>query len=434
MAILLPDTSDYVDISINSWIGLESLVIMVFFLGFAFFRYKRIKQVPFMQKKPPTVEETQEAICSAIEDEVDACRPAAAISTWRITRAHFATPLDTLEVVAQAFIESDPKSLVGEIVDHMQVHAQELSDPVTAAAVLETLANAGEALLMEDFIATIERRLDLAPTPQMLEIRISGHAMAGDAEKVESIMTQIRADGKKVTSRSYALAIRGFLKNQMLDAALRQAGAMRQQGLPVPPPAVNEMCNEAARSGGVSQVLDLLQEHGIKPSPDAVTTLCDHCAQCRDVALAHRVEEVARSLKAPFSLMSYDALLKLYSSTADPSALTLFQDMQKSAMPIGATLRISLLERSAATGFADLAREVVADAKSKPGGMTCAICRTALLAYAACAVYVDACDLYVQATRAGLELDQEMLATVARCAAECSRTELLQELASNVPV
>lgn len=434
MAILLPDTPSFGDFTANSVIGLEIVAFIAFFLGFAFFRYKRIKRIPIIQKTPPTIEEAQEAICSAIEDEVDACRPAGALSIWRSVKAHFATPRDTLEVVVQAFIETDSKSLVDEIVDHMQAHAHELSDPRAAAAVLETVANAGEALLMEDFIAAIERRLGLIPTPQMLEIQISGHAMAGDAEKVESIMTQIRSDGKNVSSRSYSLAMRGFLKNRMLDAALRQARAMRQQGLPVPPPAINEICNEAARSGGVAQVLDLLQEHGIKPSADAVTALCDHCAACRDVTLAHRVEEVARSLKAPFSLVTYTSLLKLYSSTADPSALTLVKEMQKSGMPIGAVLSISLLERSAAAGFTDLAVEVVADAKSKPGGMTCAVCRAALLAYAACGVHVDACNLYVQATRSGLELGQETFATVVRCAAECGRTELLQEIAGNVPV
>lgn len=255
---------------------------------------------------------------------------------------------------------------------------------LTVPPALESIATAGAAQSMEELMSSMERRLGLAPTPPLREILISGHAMAGDVAKVDSIMAQIRAEGRTVTLRSYALAIKGYLKNQMLDAALEQVRELKRQGLLVPQFAVEELCNEASRCGGVERVLQLLQEEGIKLSLDALETLSCHCEEHRDVALAHRVEAVARTLKAPFSIMTYGALLRLYSSAGDSGALVLFTDMQKSGIPIGSALCITLLERCADARFFRLVEEIVAHASRQSGGMAVAVRRSALSAYAAC--------------------------------------------------
>jgi len=137
-------------------------------------------------------------------------------------------------------------------------------------------------------------------------------------------------------------------------------------------------------------------------------------------------------MKTPLLNRAYDSLLKVYTGATDSHAFELFEEAQKSEIPLSQGLCMALLDRAAEGKFLSFAEEVVKLIRARQA-MTIQIYSVLMKVYAYCHMYGSACDLYYEIRAAGLEPDAQMCGCLMRFAAECRRTELLQEISERAP-
>jgi len=409
---------------------LELSVMVSFAIGFAVMQKRG--RVPPALRKQQTADAARDLLCKSIEAQINLGDPKAAVALWRAAKAYTATPIATLRVVCQALLETEPDNLVSEVVEHIVLHPIQLGCQDTAAAVLGVVGRSGNTDMMYELFLAVQERAGLPSSSQMHEALVAGYAFAGKTEEVSNCLQKMRTNGPRITVRTYALAIKGLLRNGKLREVLEYAKEMRQTGLAVPPFAVTEIFRLACELETPMDVLELCEKMGMKPTTDAILMLLHYCTKYQDFALTRRVENYARAARAPLSLKAYDALLKLYTCAGDPYVMKLFEEVQRSPLPISEGLCVGLLTRCADAKFLLFADEVVKHVRSKLQ-MTITLYSALMKVYAYCGMYDKACDLYSNILEEGLEPDQIMYSCFMKFAVECDRISFLRELSQKVP-
>lgn len=353
------------------------------------------------------------------------------VEAWRSTKACTPTSPQMLRPVVQALIDVDPEEAVQEIVEHMTAHASTLGNARTATTVLDVVARAGRISIMERLWAEFLKVMLIQPTSQMYEMRLGGHAAVGDQQMVDNVLQEMPQRRLKLTARGFSLTIKGFLKNCMVDAVLRQILEMQKQGFQVPPFAVSQFFRIACEASRAAEIFEGIKDVVPMP-PEAVSCLLEDCAKRGDFEFARQVEQMSREKHVPLICAAYDALLKLHTINGDIHAIELFQEMQDSGARIGEGLCVSLLARCAESQFLRFADEIVRFTRAR-GSMSIAVYSALMKVYAYCGLYDKACNLYDQIREDGLEPDATMYGCLMKFSVECGRTAMSRELSELAP-
>lgn len=421
MAVILQEFHDFF-----SQIWVEVLFVVCCAIGFAFL------QLTASSKKFAKSANKLRHQFKIVHAQVDAGNVAGTVTAWRAVSAQQAASCETLKLVANAYLESEPSSLVAELGEHLSAHASKFYDSKAALAVLEVIARAGKHEIMDDFCHTITSHLHIPLSFALQEILLGGYASAGQQEKVTKLVEQLRTDQTQVTVRGYSLMIKGFLKNGMLDAAVTQIKAMLGQGLNVPPFAISEVFRVARDDRRTADIFySTCEEMSI--TADAATIILEDCLAVQDMALAKTVEKCVRQAKVHMNFGAYEALLKLYTSAGDLCAFEVFEAMQKQFSYISDGLCVRLISGCAEPKFVRFAEVVVAFVRSR-SKMTIVMYSALMKVYSYCGLYNQACDLYDQLRADGLEPDSVMYGCLMKFSAECGRTDLTKDLFAKAPV
>lgn len=412
------------------WVEMSFLVFFV--LGFVFLRLDLFSPAPKQKKvAEPEVVPFDPKLKKVIEAEAATGTAAAVLKAWRAGKVRAPTPHDLFRSIAQAFVDAEPDAAAAELVQHFRQHAAALRNSRTAACVLDVVARAGRVEVMVELWDAFQKVLEITPTVQMYEILLGGFASVGNERKVEETFEEIRANRIKLTARGYSLTIKGFLKNGLVDAVLRQLREMKSHGLHVPPFAVTQFLRIACDSGRVLEVFDDVKAN-LTLTSEAVALLLEDCCRRGDLEFAKSVEGLSREAGLPLLASAYDPLLKLCAVNADPRALELFREMKDAGVRVSEGLCVGLLARCAETKFLRFAEEVVKFARGR-GGMTIAVYSALMKVYAYCGMYDKACSLYDQIREDGLEPDAMMYGCLMKFSVECGRTDLSRELSERAP-
>merc|ERR1740129_627557 len=375
-------------------------------------------------------------LVKTIEAEVGAGHAVSALKAWRTsTLAHGLgvppLPHATFKLVVQALVEADPEALVEEVVSYMCQHEAHLGTGGIATMVLDIVARAGQVEMMEQLYEALLARLRMAPTTQMCEVLLGGYASAGDEALVLKLRAKVSGARPRMTARGFSLIIKGFLKNGMLNAALRQVLEMKQHSFNVPPFALVQLARIACDQGRAADALEVAQE-GLTLPAEAVVCLLDDCVKRNDVDLARRTEQLTRQSGVPLLCASFEALLKLYAQVGDLRAIEVFAEMDQAGLRISEGLCVSILARSAESKFLRFAEEVWRFVKAR-GDASIATYSALMKVYKYSGLYDKACDLYDQIRADGLEPDATMYGCLMEIAVKCGRTDLAQQLSERVP-
>jgi len=332
----------------------ELSAVLCFGLGFVSLQKNRI--FGHRPKHNWTPEEAQEMMSSSIEEHIVNGDAPAALALWRAAKDYTPASVEALRLLSQALVSEDPNALIPEIVEHMRQHAEDLCTPAAAAAVLDAIGRTGSASYMEEMLETMQKELGFETTPQMYEALIAGYATSGTADEVVKCLERIRTCNQKITVRGFAIAMRGLLSKQELNASLSCAKDMSMQGFQVPPFAVTEIFRLASDTDGPGPhaALDMAEQHSVKLTTDALSLLLDFCLHLLDAELARRAIALAKSQKTPLCLQCYSTALKLYASTCEPEAINLLEEVFQKRLPFSTTLCRSLETRASEAGFKDL--------------------------------------------------------------------------------
>mmetsp|Transcript_123506 Transcript_123506/g.360675 ORF Transcript_123506/g.360675 Transcript_123506/m.360675 type:complete len:1028 (-) Transcript_123506:55-3138(-) len=412
------------------WAELSFLVC--FCLGFTVLR---LDLLPSRRKKKEVVDPPVPAfnpkLVKAIESESVSGGAVGVVKAWRAGSAKAATPQNILKLVVEALLEVEPAGAVAELTAHMRKHAESLRNSKVAALVLDVAARAGRIEILAELWTAFCQSLGIAPTSSMYEVLLGGYATAGDEAKVEELFKEMQASHIKLTARGYCLAIKGFMKNAMVDAVLRRLLEMRGQSLPVPSFAVAQFLRIACAAGRLLEVFPEV-EAKLQLSPEAVSVLVEDACRRSDLEFAKHVEKLVKEARMQLPSNAYDPLLKLCVLRGDLHGLELFQEMQEAGVRISEGLCVGLLARCAETKFLRFAEEVVKFVQAR-GGMTIAIYSALMKVYAYCNMYDRACGLYDQIRADGLEPDSMMYGCLMKFSVECGRTDLSRELSERAP-
>jgi pentatricopeptide repeat protein len=366
-----------------------------------------------------------------IEADVEAGHNAAALKAWRVARSLAPTPLETLKSVVQVLLDMQPSTLVEEVIEHFQAHRQVLGNARGANAILDAVARAGHVVLLDELANDFKCKLHISPTVHTYEILLGGHASVGDERKVAELCAEMESRRQVLTARCYSLAIKGFLKNGLVDAALCQIQNMHKKGFFVPSFALAQLFRTASQDGRCEEIFDRVRD-SLQIPPDAATAALEDCCKNNNLALALRIESFLRESGSVLQVAAYDHLLKVSVAHADVHALQLFQSMQREGVRISEGLCVGLLARCADSKFLRFAEEIVGYMRSN-SGMTIASYSALMKVYAYCGMYDKACDLYEQIRAEGLEPDSVMYGCLMKFSVECGRTELSRECFDKSP-
>jgi len=412
------------------WVELSFVIF--FLLGFLILGGSRLSGLSAVRasKKAETL---QAQLRKTFETETAAGDTTAAVKTWRAMKARAPTELDTLKSVVQVFLEEEPAALVKEIQGHVDDHRETLCNSRTAATVLDVVARAGKISLMEELWKVFCDEFRIQPSSQIYEVLLGAYASAGDEKQVARVCSQVHAHRAKVTARGYSLTIKGFLKNSMLDGALKQTLDMHKAAFTVPSFAVTQLVRESCKVGRGMEILNRTRQKVPIP-PEAIVFLLEHCLKQNDLAEAQLVEQVARQQADSSTLPAgaYDALIKIYVLHNDLYALGLFEEMQKFNVRISEGLCVGLLARCAEMKFLRFAEEIAKYARGR-GEMSISVYSGLMKVYAYAGMYAKACGLYDEIVAAGMEPDAMMYGCLMKFAVECGRTDLSRELFNKAP-
>lgn len=234
-----------------------------------------------------------EDLHAAVRANVAFGRPAAAVAIWREVQARIPTGAETLRLVVRSLAASSPETLVIDVAGHLELHRAAICDSRSAAAALDALAGRQDAMLLDKLHQELHGRLGICMTSQAYEALLSGHAAAGNEARVAELMAEIRGARQRLTARSHALVLKGFLQSARLDAAVAQARTMLELGVYVPPFAVQRLARLAVEAGRSAELFATVLRQLELPA-EAASLLLDDCVEREDAVLAVEVERHVR--------------------------------------------------------------------------------------------------------------------------------------------
>jgi len=415
-----------------SFTWFEAAFLLCFLLGFAFMRFdlvspKTKKKAPEQETRSP-LKRFDAKLKQAIESGAKAPQILAA---WRQGCADAPTPPDFLKAVVQALVACEPDQVIEELVTHVRAHPETLCNVRTANISLDAIARAGSPKIMEELAQVFRQQLQIRPNLQTYEVMLGGYATAGATKRVAQICSEVSAHGLRLSPRGLSLAIKGFLKNGMIEPTIEKFEEMRQLGFELPSFAVTQLLRVACEANRSEEVYDRVKDMA-PPTAEMAGVLLETCLKQQDFDFAKRVEKDAREGGVAFNFSMYDPLLKLYTVRGDPQVLVLFEEMKKANVRITEGLCAALLARCAEAKFLRFAGEIVKHARATTG-MNLAMYSALMKVYAYCHMYGKACDLYDLIREDGLQPDAMMCGCLMKFAVECGRTDLSRQIAETAP-
>jgi pentatricopeptide repeat protein len=407
----------------SMWI--ELFFVTCFAFGFAALRVGQAK------KKSSKIQPKVVQIFKPVHTAATSGNAVKAVAAWRTAQTQQLAPCDTIRVLVQAYLDSDPSSLVDDLIEHFSRHSTDSAVQKAAVAALEVVARAGNEKLMEVVYQSFVDRLRMPVTLQMQEVLLGGYAASGNEAKAQTLLEQLRQSRQKVTARGYSLMLKGFLKSEMLDAALTAFQELRVQGMTIPTFAVPELLRVARASGRSVDVFRNIVDKDTM-SNTLVTSVLEDCLKSQNIPLAKCVEQYARECSVQLNFGAYDILLKLYAGVGDLRAIELFNEAQASFPRINEGICVGLLARCAEPKFLRFAEQIFEFLRSR-GQMTIIVYSAMMKVYSYCGMYDKACGLYDQLKLEGFEPDSMMYGCLMKFSAECGRTDLTRELSSKMP-
>jgi len=410
---------------------MELMFIASYAFGFVFLRILSQRHSKFNQEKK--VEVLNCRLHKALQQEAAAGHATAAVKAWRAVKDRAPTQLETLKFIVEAMLEVDPTAVAQEILGHMADHSKVLCNSRTAAAILEIAARTGQIDIVQELQKEFKDRFQINPCAQIFEALLSGYASAGNEKQVSEICLELHEGHVELGARAYSMMIKGFLKNGLLDAALKCILDMRDAGFAVPSFAIVQLLHAACDVERGTEMFQVL--HRAVPMPPAsMALMLEDCLRRNDLLEAREIEKVAREQAgaSPLLLGSYDALLKVCILHSDLYALELFQEMQTKKVRISEGLCVGLLARCAETKFLRFAQEIAKFVRGR-GGMSITVYSALMKVYAFAGMYDRACDLYDQMVAQDIEPDAMMYGCLMKFAVECGRTDLSRKLFEKAP-
>eukprot|EP00441_Pelagodinium_beii_P030228 CAMPEP_0197709602 /NCGR_PEP_ID=MMETSP1338-20131121/128535_1 /TAXON_ID=43686 ORGANISM="Pelagodinium beii, Strain RCC1491" /NCGR_SAMPLE_ID=MMETSP1338 /ASSEMBLY_ACC=CAM_ASM_000754 /LENGTH=1057 /DNA_ID=CAMNT_0043293537 /DNA_START=54 /DNA_END=3227 /DNA_ORIENTATION=- len=427
-------------LSASSTIWVELAAALCFTLGFLLLRIKSSKHPAKGAKKinaTTRVHKVQSNNFSKqrtrMEDAANSGNATKLVQEWRAVQASSPTPKDLLKPVVQAFLDTETKALVPEIMAHLQCHKSIMANQWAATTILDAVARSGNMKVLEDFWGRITKELGIPHGWLLYEAAIAGYAAAGYPEKVEEFNLAMQKDNFRLSARGYSLIIKGFLKNGFVDEVLQYMVEMTQRSHAIPSFSVAQLLRVASETKRVQEVHKKLKERAIPMLPEAIAVLLEDCSRVPDGKFAHAIEQDARAANTELTASSYESLLKVYAASGDGHALQILKEIQNANLPISDSLCVSLLTRCAESKFIRLAEEIVCHVR-KTSKMSIPIYSSLMKVYAYSKMYHKACDLYDDILADGIEPDGMMYGCLMKFSVECGRTQLSQKLSEKVSV
>jgi pentatricopeptide repeat protein len=408
----------------SMWV--ELFFVTCFAFGFAALRVSQVK------KKSSKIQPKLAQVFKPVHTQASSGNAAKAVAAWRATKTQQLTPCDTIRVLVQAYLDSDPSALIDDLTEHFSRHSSDSGILKAVVAALEVVARAGNEKLMDGVYQSFVDRLRIPATLQLQEILLGGYAAGGNEMKVRTLMEQLRRTKQKITVRGYSLMMKGFLKNDRLDIALTIFEEMRTHGMTTPASTVPELLRVARISGRAVDVFRSIADKDFIMSSATVTSVLEDCLKSQDTPLAKCLEQCARDYDVQLNFAGHDLLLKIYAGVGDLRAIELFDEVQKAFPHINEGICVGLLARCAEPKFLRFAEQIFEFLRSR-GQMTIIVFSAMMKVYSYCGMYDKACDLYDQLKAEGFEPDSMMYGCLMKFSAECGRTDLTRELSSKMP-
>jgi len=393
---------------------------------------KGAKSAPRRRGKPRNAVDSEklvESISAAFTDG----RKDDIIDAWQSAKADVALEPEFLRMVVWALASECPNSVVKDTATYMESHRRTLCNAKAAVTVMDALSAASRPDLMDDLLRVLTEDLKIPSNYQVYEALLGGHAAAGDVGRVQALISELLNMGQKLTARGHALIIKGFLQRNLLDAALKQAQAMRAQGFYVPPFAMGQLFKVASQAGCCPEVFTTMQEADVALPAEALESILEDCSKRGDAHLAAKAEDLLYKVSSgKLSQTSYGALLKALVAIADVRAMDLFQEVQQHDLHFSDAYYVSLMARCAEPKFLRFAEELATFLRAR-GSMMVSTYSALMKVYAYCGLHGKACDLYDELLERGLEPDAVTNTCLMRFALEAGRKDLLAKLSEKDP-
>jgi len=365
---------------------------------------------------------------------VDAPSPPQELSPlagWR--RASAKGPLtsqDLLSWAGRVFAaeENAAEGFASELVGHLAKHrdCDEYKDILSQ--LLELPAKAGRTDVVKGLVEAAKRTGGLEVDATALHhALLSAAATSGEVQEVERLLDEERAQGQKIAVRSFAGAVRGYLKCGNLKEAIGKLEQMRAEGQEVPSSAIAELARAACRVG--ADLLGLLTtlEGKLEVPSEALSPMMAHCAQQDDMKTAKAIHDFAKGKNLRLAEDACESLLKLHSKANDGSSVEVLTEMMKAGFAPCEGLCRFLIARCADSRNVPFA-EALADFLRGRQEMTYATYKTLMKVYAFAALYDKACDLYTEIKGLGMEPDPVMYGSLLKFAVKAGKTALSREI------
>ena len=139
---------------------------------------------------------------------------------------------------------------------------------------------------------------------------------------VDTILAEILAARMKLSACGSSIIIKGFLKNGLIDAVVKQMHTMCAQGHAVPPFAVAQLLLVASDADRCEEAFNIVKESpDLGLSADAIAVVLEDCVERSQPVFARRVENASKEAGLPLVPKSYEFLLKLCCASGDVHAL-----------------------------------------------------------------------------------------------------------------
>jgi len=381
----------------------------------------------------PASDAMQEA-STTIETEFASGRPDVVLKIWRKAAVlpqggHFS--VETLSLVAQAFAEVEPGSLVDELVSYVAWHADSLAKHSTLHALIDALGKYGRGDVLDALASASRQKLGIDMRAVTREALLTAFASCGDEARVHRISEEMREADQELTPRGYAKAIRNLAQRSRIEAAVRLAQGMKAAGHDVPPRSMTEIIRGASGQGNVIWAAREILSLGPLPG-ESISYVIGECCRREDVDTAKMVERIAIKAGTALPYGVHESLLKMYARAGHPRSVELFEEMWSNGVHFTEGLCGALLARSSESRCMKLAERVAVYLRTNAMS-TLATYKALMKVYAACGCYDKACDLLEDIRADGVEPDTVMYGCLLKFAARCGRSALTKEIACLVP-
>jgi pentatricopeptide repeat protein len=361
-------------------IWLEFMFTVFFLLGFqiALFMYaKENKGGKHFQLSPTHEQVSPTNLHEQITAHAEAGHWASILKLWHNAIKTAPASNRTLQVVVRAFLEVEPDKLIEEIIGHFISHADTHAlNSYSVEVVLHVVSKAGRVDILDELASAFKNKAGIHLSSGAFEILVKGHAHVGSAERVAEIFAEAhRCHPASLMSRGHLQALRGFLKHDMVSAALHQVTEMQRKGCPLPDHFMMQVLRRACQTDhDMETIVAAVVAKAVEIPQGVIVTCLGECETRNDLQLALRIEKIALKRIEHLPLEAYHALVSVCIRHKDDHAIDLFRNMQTEDLHVTVASCICLLALCHENEFTSLSEEIVHYVCGRAGMIvTCAV-------------------------------------------------------------